>query len=191
MQHNFTLYEKSFKIRPINNQDAEFCLTLRNNPVLNSFLNSTSTKVEDQINWLEKYYEKDDDFYFVIEKLKDNTKEGLIALYDIDFENKTAEWGRWILMPGSLAAVESALMIYKFAFHHMNLEKIYSRTVSLNEKTVSFHDSCGIIEKKILKNYFNFNGNLVNSIQHTVTKDTVDDVIFKLENLSKLLFRKS
>ena len=47
------------------------------------------------------------------------------------------------------------------------------------------------LKKKILKNYFNFNGNLVNSIQHTVTKDTVDDVIFKLENLSKLLFRKS
>lgn len=190
MQHNYKLSESIFQIRPINNNDAEFTLMLRNDSKLNSYLNTTSNKISDQIAWLENYYKKRDDFYFVIERIKDKRPEGLIALYDIDYENKTAEWGRWILRTESMAAVESALMIYKFAFEELKLEKIYSRTVSLNEKTVSFHDSCGITNKKVLKDYFEFNGRRVDSIEHVVDKLTYVNVVNKLKNLSKLMARK-
>ena len=89
-----------------------------------------------------------------------------------------------------MAAVESALMIYKFAFEEIKLEKIYSRTVSLNEKTVSFHDSCGITSKKVLKDYFEFNGKKVDSIEHTVDKATYVNVVSKLKNLSKFMAKK-
>lgn len=190
MKHNYKLSESIFQIRPINNNDAEFTLMLRNDSKLNSYLNTTSNKISDQIAWLENYYKKRDDFYFVIERIKDERPEGLIALYDIDYENKTAEWGRWILRTESMAAVESALMIYKFAFEELKLEKIYSRTVSLNEKTVSFHDSCGITNKKVLKDYFEFNGRRVDSIEHVVDKLTYVNVVNKLKNLSKLMARK-
>ena len=177
-------------MRPISNDDAEFILMLRNDNKLNSYLNKTSNEISDQISWLKNYYEKNDDFYFVIERKKDKRQEGLIALYDVDYENNTAEWGRWILRTGSMAAVESALMIYKLAFEEMKLEKIYSRTVLLNKKVVSFHDSCGITNKKVLKNYFEFKEKRVDTIEHTVDKITYVDVVNKLKNLSKLMAKK-
>ena len=177
-------------MRPINNNDAEFTLMLRNDSNLNHYLNKTSNKISDQIAWLENYYKKNDDFYFVIERIKDKRQEGLIALYDIDFKNNTAEWGRWILRTESMAAIESALMIYKFAFEELKLEKIYSRTVSLNKKIVSFHDSCGITSKKVLKDYFELDGKKVNSIEHTVDKTTYSDVVNKLEKLSNLMAKR-
>jgi RimJ/RimL family protein N-acetyltransferase len=163
---------------------------LRNDSNLNHYLNKTSNKISDQIAWLENYYKKNDDFYFVIERIKDKRQEGLIALYDIDFKNNTAEWGRWILRTESMAAIESALMIYKFAFEELKLEKIYSRTVSLNKKIVSFHDSCGITSKKVLKDYFELNGKKVDSIEHTVDKTTYSDVVNKLEKLSNLMAKR-
>ena len=190
MKHDYKLSESIFQMRPIDNDDAEFTLMLRNDNKLNSYLNKTSNEINDQIAWLENYYKKNDDFYFVIERIKDKRQEVLISLYDINYDNNTAEWGRWILRTGSMAAVESALMIYKFAFEEIKLEKIYSRTVSLNEKTVSFHDSCGITSKKVLKDYFEFNGKKVDSIEHTVDKATYVNVVSKLKNLSKFMAKK-
>lgn len=190
MKHSYKISESIFQMRPISNDDAEFILMLRNDNKLNSYLNKTSNEISDQISWLKNYYEKNDDFYFVIERKKDKRQEGLIALYDVDYENNTAEWGRWILRTGSMAAVESALMIYKLAFEEMKLEKIYSRTVLLNKKVVSFHDSCGITNKKVLKNYFEFKEKRVDSIEHTVDKITYVDVVNKLKNLSKLMAKK-
>lgn len=190
MKHNYKLSESIFQMRPINNNDAEFTLMLRNDSNLNHYLNKTSNKISDQIAWLENYYKKNDDFYFVIERIKNKRQEGLIALYDIDFKNNTAEWGRWILRTESMAAIESALMIYKFAFEELKLEKIYSRTVSLNKKIVSFHDSCGITSKKVLKDYFELDGKKVDSIEHTVDKTTYSDVVNKLEKLSNLMAKR-
>lgn len=184
MRHNYILSGNKFRIRPINNDDAQFCIDLRTNQQLNQYLNPTSSILQDQINWLENYYNKNDDYYFVVENIKNNKKEGLIALYDIDKDTNSAEWGRWILRVGSLGAVESALLIYKFAFDYLDLDKVYCRTVENNQKVVSFHDSCGITDKKTLINYFHFKEQNLNSIQHTIDKDTAKKIINYLQNIS-------
>ena len=88
MKHDYKLSESIFQMRPIDNDDAEFTLMLRNDNKLNSYLNKTSNEINDQIAWLENYYKKNDDFYFVIERIKDKRQEGLIALYDINYDNK-------------------------------------------------------------------------------------------------------
>src|ERR1039457_4516855 len=47
--------------------------------------------------------------------------------------------GRWILRRGSLAAAESALLVYTIAFEDLALDRVYCRTVSANRAVVSFH----------------------------------------------------
>jgi hypothetical protein len=52
--------------------------------------------------------------------------------------------GRWILRHGSLAAAESALLVYTIGFEDLALDRVYNRTVSANQPVVSFHRSCGL-----------------------------------------------
>lgn len=154
MNHDYHIDGLAFRLRPVTTDDAAFILSLRTNPNLNQYLNPVSGKVEDQIKWIESYFVRENDYYFIVEKIKNNQPEGLISLYDIIPEKKEGEWGRWILKEESNAAVESASLIYDFAFSILKLERIYCRTVADNKKVCSFHDSCGLTRSTILKNYF-------------------------------------
>ncbi len=143
MRHGHHLEGVAFRIRPIDDKDADFVISLRRHDVRARFLNRISSSIERQLEWLGAYYLRQDDFYFVIEKMKDGSRQGLISLYDIDHATKQAEWGRWIVAPSSLAAVESVILIMDFAFHRLSLAGVYSKTAAGNQAVNSFHDGCG------------------------------------------------
>ena len=85
----------SYKIRLIEEEDADFIVGLRNNPKLNRHLNSTSSKVEDQINWIREYKirEKNQkELYFII--FENGFKRGLYRLYKINSVSFTI--GSWL-----------------------------------------------------------------------------------------------
>lgn len=188
MHHDYFISGSAFRLRPVNNDDAEFIRDLRCDPSLNAFLHTTSGSIKDQLDWLSYYYLRPNDYYFIVERLDNHASEGLISLYEIDLNDpKRGEWGRWILKRGSLAAVESAALIYKFGFEVLDLDSVYCRTVATNERVVSFHDSCGIIDRKILKNYFQFNSvSLVDAVEHRVNQDMWPKISSHLLRLSEM-----
>ena len=89
-----------------------FILQLRNDPVKGKYLSSTSSDLELQIAWLEKYAIDNSQIYFIIED-KNGERFGTIRLYDVK-ENSFC-WGSWILREGrpSGFAMESALLVYQ------------------------------------------------------------------------------
>jgi len=188
MLHNYSLAGSAFRLRPVKNCDAEFIRDLRCNPNLNYYLHATSSRVADQLAWLSNYYLRPDDYYFVVEHLDNGELEGLISLYEIDLNKPShGEWGRWILRSGSLGSVESAFLIYKFGFEILGLDSMYCRTVSTNEKVVSFHDSCGIPQKKILNNYFQFApNNMVDAVEHRINRNVWLEIAPRLQRLTDL-----
>lgn len=190
MLHNLNIEGYAFRLRPITDSDAALVVELRSNPALNSFLHASSSRVEDQIAWLESYYKREGDYYFVIESCSNGFREGVIALYDIDFSARRGEWGRWILRHSSLAAVESAYLIYRTAFELLELDMVYCRTVVDNDKVVSFHDSCGISSRKLLTQHFKLGGQTHDAIEHRVDLASWLDVKPRLEKLSQLTARK-
>jgi RimJ/RimL family protein N-acetyltransferase len=121
--------------------DATFIVELRARA--GRFLNRGAASVSDQLVWLETYFEREGDYYFVIEAANGNRREGLVGLYGIN-ARREAEWGRWILVPDSNAAVESALLLYRCAFDELHLNQVSCRTLADNAKVVAFHDSCGL-----------------------------------------------
>ena len=121
--------------------DASYIVDLRTHA--RALLNRGATTIDQQSRWLGAYFERAGDFCFVIETL-DGRREGLVGLYDLQWPRRTAEWGRWVLGRGSCAAVESALLIYRFAFDELALELVRCRTLGVNGKVVAFHDSCGL-----------------------------------------------
>lgn len=190
MRHELIIEGVAFRLRPVSDADASLMLGLRTNSDLIRYLHPIRPSLEDQLAWLNCYYERSNDYYFVVERKRDSSPEGLISLYEIDDESQSGEWGRWILSPRSLAAVESAWLIYRCAFETLGLQEIYCRTVAENISVVSFHDSCGITERKILPGQFKLNGKLVDAVEHRIERAKWMLLEPRLRNLAELTARR-
>ncbi len=189
MKHSLSLDGHAFRLRPICDDDADLVVKLRSNPELNRYLHASSNRVEDQLDWFKSYYTRAGDYYFVIERRQDNNPEGVISLYDVDEQRRAGEWGRWIIRPGSLAALESAWLMYRIAFEQLGLKTVYCRTIACNRKTVSFHDSCGISSRRVLKQHAEIRGEKMDVVEHEVDDITWKRIAPRLETLAKLTVR--
>lgn len=190
MRHNLFIEGYAFHLRPIADTDAAFVVELRSNPELNRYLHASANRVKDQLAWLAHYYEREGAYYFVIERCANGMAEGVIGLYDINLETSSGEWGWWILRPGSLAAVESAYLIYRTAFELLGLSSVYCCTVYDNDKVVSFHDSCGITARKLLPQHFELGGYRHDAVEHRVDLASWIGIKPGLEKLAQLTARR-
>lgn len=190
MKHNLGIEGYAFRLRPTLYTDAPFIIELRSDPDLNRYLHPVSRHIEDQIVWLDQYYLRPNDYYFVIENCRTAIPEGLISIYDIDSSSACGEWGRWVLKHGSLAATESVWLIYRVAFELLKLNLIYCRTLVDNKKVISFHQACGITSSYLLKSHFEINGQLLDSIEHRLDNESWNHIEPKLNKLSALIARK-
>ena len=142
MTHNYTLSGYAYRLRPIALEDAQFVVDVRCEDMgRNQYIHAISSSKEAQEAWLEKYFQRPGDYYFVIENRYTGDREGLIAFYD-ELDGR-AEWGRWVIRKSSLAAAESVYLLYRIAFEQAGLRELYCRTVAENTAVVSFHRSIG------------------------------------------------
>jgi RimJ/RimL family protein N-acetyltransferase len=194
MRHDFRPEGRAFRLRPVELKDAGEMVRLRIDPRNARFLNATSSKVEDQENWMRGYFERAGDWYWVVERKSTGAIEGLIAIYDHDPETNAAEWGRWIIREGSSAAVESALLIYRAAFNLLHLDAVYCRTLALNEPVVSFHDSMGAPRIRTIPKGVNIRGVDYDQVEHMTRKDQWPTIEPKLammaDRIAKMLERR-
>ena len=189
MKNKFFLKGKAVNLRLVTLNDGEFIVSLRTNKKLNRYIHNEPTNINIQRSWLKKYLERDNDYYFIIERVRDKSSVGLISLYNI--KNNTAEWGRWILSEGNNFAIESVQLIYKFSFESLGLDYIFCRTVEANKSVVSFHNSCGLTQVDIIKNHFFLNQNYYDAVEHKLYKENWKKVDNKLEKLAYLIYKKT
>jgi RimJ/RimL family protein N-acetyltransferase len=190
MRHELSFEGPAFRIRPVLHADAAFIVALRNDPSLSRFIHGGAVNVEQQQQWLARYDERPGDYYFVIERRAGAAPEGLIALYDLDDAARRAEWGRWILQPRSLAAVESAWLVYRCAFERLGLDEVYCRTVADNTAVVSFHDSCGLSDRRLLPGQFHFGERVVDAVEHRLPRSGWPAVSEHLHRIASLTARR-
>ena len=125
---NYIVNGFSYRLRPVTLDDAQFIIDNRlEDEKKSKFVHRISSDITLQINWLKNYFERENDYYFVVENIFTGEAEGLTSLYNI--ANNKGEWGRWVFKRGSLGAVESAYLIYKFAFDVLRLSEVYTHTI--------------------------------------------------------------
>ncbi len=185
MRHELTINGHRYMLRPVDTGDAAFITGLRCNPELNAYINSTSNRIEDQVAWIERYFERPGDWYFIIVDRRTNERDGAIGIYDYEPETRVAEWGRWIVRPGSLAAVESALLIYRAAFEALALRAVFCRTVAENKRVVSFHDSTGVPRRGLLEKHVQIAGCTFDSVEHYLDRKTWESVRPNLDRIAQ------
>ena len=166
MRHPHVIAGEAFRLRPIAERDAEFVVALRSMAGRSQYLNPISPSIDDQLKWFADYFKREGDYYFVIERIVGERPEGLISLYDVSTHDGSAEWGRWIVAPTSLSAIESVVLLMDFAFDKMHLQKVYSYTVAENSATNSFHDGCGFRRAGVQVARFNMEGRAIDAVKH-------------------------
>jgi len=114
---------------------------LRTDPIKGRYLSATSSAVEAQIQWLERYALDASQVYYIIED-KAGERFGTVRLYDQ--QGVSFCWGSWILKAGTPSnfAMESALLVYQsalasgFTAAHFDVRKE-------NESVWQFHERFG------------------------------------------------
>lgn len=184
MRHEIALQGHAFGLRPVVLSDAGFIVEMRSTS--GQYLNRGASTIREQGEWIERYFARPDDYYFVVQRVGDGRAEGLVGIYDLQRETRSAEWGRFVLRSGSSAAVESALLVYRCGFDVMALERIFCRTLADNAQVVAFHDSCGL-ERASKAVMIAHDGEPRASIEHVLHRDQWPGVREHLDRLAARL----
>jgi len=188
MRHSHRVEGHGFDLRPVEPADAELIVELRtSDPQRVRYLHPVPPDVQQQREWLSHYFRRAGDYYWVVERRSTGEAEGLVGIYDVDEARRTAEWGRWLLKPGSLGATESALLVYRAAFEILGLDTLYCITVADNGAVLSFHDSCGLQRGVVLKDRFELLDGRHDGVVHTCERAQWPALRDNLEGQARLI----
>jgi RimJ/RimL family protein N-acetyltransferase len=134
MRHSIQAEGFGVRLRPVTIEDAAFIVWLRNLEHVKGKIGDSATDVGAQQAWLETYFKRPGDYYFIIETLG-GIPVGTHSLYDL-VEGR-AELGRWVIRPGVQAAVPSHMVAFEIAFHRLGLKALRNATVASNLPVLS------------------------------------------------------
>jgi RimJ/RimL family protein N-acetyltransferase len=159
MRHHYTIQKGSYRLRPIRLDDAQFVVDLRNHPRRSRFIHVTSSDVVQQEEWLHHYFERSSDYYFVIEHVKTGEREGTLGIYNVDENTGVAEWGRWIVRPGSKSAVPSCCLAFDLAFgEQLGLQSLHSYVAAEHTEVLRLLTVLGMRREALLPGYLCLGG---------------------------------
>jgi RimJ/RimL family protein N-acetyltransferase len=143
MKHSIVLNGYGCRLRPVEIGDAKTIVDLRRSPFAAPYLGDTSPDVLDQEIWLERYFMRDGDYYWMIDdEGQGETSVGTFSLYDVSGQVGTV--GRWVQAPdATFSAVAPTLLAYRYAFEELNLERLVFNVVASNKKVLRFHRLLG------------------------------------------------
>jgi len=137
--------------------DAEFILSLRTDPGKNRYLSPTTNDVSLQRAFIKRYQQSLTDYYFVICDWHARPL-GTVRIYDIQGDSFC--WGSWILSADAptSTAIESALLVYDFAFYSLRYKFSHFDVRKKNSSVVEFHKRFGaiLIEENELDYFFKY-----------------------------------
>lgn len=158
----YATYPKLYSIgvREVKISDASYILKLRLDDSYSKYISKVSDKVSAQENYIKAYLDNNahvrDSFYFILTNATTGRRCGTVRIYN--FNNDVFEWGSWILDSNKTrySAIETAILIYEFAFNTLGFKKSEFEVNKNNEKVVSYHKKSGakIIGEDDINYYF-------------------------------------
>lgn len=149
MNHDYSVLTHRILLRPLRKGDLHQVISWRNrDDVRNWFFYSDLLDEKKQINWFEAYEEDESDLCFIIEALDDiNEAIGMVALYKVDYIEKTAEFGRLMIGDdrgrGKGFGLETTIGLCKFGISILGLKTIRLEVLASNKRAVSIYEEAG------------------------------------------------
>jgi len=140
---DFTLERYGLQVRLVEEEDAEFIVSLRTDPRLSRYIHETSPDIEAQKQWIRNYKKREAeglDYYFIF--LVNNIRQGVARIYDITEDS--FKHGSWIFSPDAFlgASVLGNIISSEIGFEFLDKKVIYSdarRDNNTHRFVQSFH----------------------------------------------------
>jgi methionyl-tRNA formyltransferase len=134
------------RLRLVTADDANFILSLRNDPAKGKNLSPTGSSLSEQERWLESYESRrraSKELYFIIEH--GDEPVGTVRLYDYILSADSFCWGSWIIAAGVSPAVayHSAILVYDLAFGPLGFSMAHFDVRQANASVWRFHERMG------------------------------------------------
>lgn len=157
------------RLRAIEYDDLPLLVDWRNNPeIYTNFYEHEPLSIAMQQKWFEKFLQRSDEKFWIVETCQDSRPIGTIALVDIDWRNRRAEIGRVLIVPpefrGGGFGMELFGLLLEYAFEHLNLNRLHLDVFAENQTAVAFYRKVGLVEEGCYR-------------QHVFAKGTYKDVL--------------
>jgi RimJ/RimL family protein N-acetyltransferase len=143
MRHDIHLEGFNLRVRPVRIEDAAFIVWLRNLDYVRGNVGDSATDVAAQEAWLRAYFEREGDYYFVVES-SGGIPLGTLGIYNVN--GTSAEKGRHIMRTEVMAGVPTGILTTELAFGSMGLHELRARIVASNMTVQSLHRKSGFKE---------------------------------------------
>ncbi len=137
------------QLRLLAEADLPMTLQWRNqDDIRRWFIHSGIITPEQHQAWFERYSHREDDFVFIIEEQGHLCRPiGQVALYNIDWLKKQAEFGRLLIgekeaRGKGLAGLATKLLL-AFAFDHFDLNEVILEVFNNNTPAITIYRQCG------------------------------------------------
>ncbi|MCX7877168.1 MAG: GNAT family N-acetyltransferase [Ignavibacteria bacterium] len=159
----FNRYFRGEKIslKPFEKEDISLVASWNNNEDINStMLSRFPVSIYEQEKWYEKTINDRSKKKLIIEINESGEKAGMASLFNIDSKNLSAEVGVYLdpAYHGKGYAKEAIIMLSRFAFHELNMHKLYASVIEFNEASVKVFESAGFSKEYIKKEAVFTNG---------------------------------
>lgn len=119
---------KHIRLREVNYDDTDTIISWRNDDKLGRVLKDEKLTKERHYQFLQHYFKKDNDFYFVGETKVSKIPIGTVAIFDVSFISRRAEFGRIVVSENyRLFVFEISYLALEFAFETLKLHKVYGQ----------------------------------------------------------------
>lgn len=145
MVYNKIIEGKYVNLRSVEEKDAAFTLSLRQDPQLTKYLPKLEITLEQQVNWIKKQRTTEGDYYFVIEN-KEGKSIGVIGVYDVT--DICAETGRIAVIGNAIESIEAQLLSFDFAFDYLKLDYTVNYVMADNSHALRFSQLFGSISSE-------------------------------------------
>ena len=140
------------RLRLLEEADLPVTLAWRNQDHIRTwFVHADLLTWEQHQNWSTQYFQRDNDFIFVIEETRDLHKPvGQISLYNIEWDQRRAEYGRLLIgepeAVGKGVAKEATNVLLDFAFGQLGLAEVALEVFSTNLAAIAIYRAYGFCE---------------------------------------------
>jgi RimJ/RimL family protein N-acetyltransferase len=183
MKHEFSADCFGVRLRPVRLDDASFIVWLRHLEHVVGRVGDSATDVASQQRWLEVYFAREGDYYFVAETPA-GIPVGTYGIYGV--VGRIAESGRWIMRPGVPAALPSGFGLAEIAFHRLKLSKLIGTTITTNHPVLSINRKFGWRQTRVEPAAQIIAGQAVDLIHFELTPAAWNQAQVRLLPLAKL-----
>jgi len=129
LRHTLTTQGYGIRLRPVHLEDAPFIVWLRNLDYVKGRVGDSAEDIESQKQWLNNYFERKGDYYFIVETWN-ATPLGTYGAYNMT--GTEVEIGRTVFRPAVLALVPSTVLLLDLLYGQMGITQVRAATVASN-----------------------------------------------------------